>query len=76
MVHIQIKGPSFLRFQIRRMIGYALDVAQQPKVPVDYIKAMLDKPNPQQTLVKADGSGLCLRKVIYVDELSNQQRTF
>ncbi|MBS1987990.1 tRNA pseudouridine(38-40) synthase TruA [Candidatus Dependentiae bacterium] len=76
MVHIAIKGPSFLRFQIRRMIGYALDIAQQPKVPVDYIKAMLDNPNPQQTLVKADGSGLCLRKVIYLNELNNEQRTF
>lgn len=75
MLQITIKGPSFLRFQIRRMIGYALDIAQQPKVPVNYIKTMLDNPNPQQTLVKADGSGLCLRKVIYVNELNNQQRT-
>lgn len=67
--HITIKGPSFLRFQIRRMIGYALDIAQQSTKSIDYVKAMIDNPNPQQTLIKAEGSGLCLRKVVYLHDL-------
>ena len=65
VLQIVIKGESFLHFQIRRMIGYALDVARRPNLPLDYLKEQLDKPNPQQTLLKADGCGLCLRKVIY-----------
>lgn len=62
---IVIKGPSFLRFQIRRMIGYALDVAQRDNLPVSYIQDLLNNPNHEQKLVKADASGLCLRKVVY-----------
>ena len=65
---VSIKGQSFLRFQIRRMIGYALDVAQRTDLPVEYIQELLDNPHPQQRLIKADGSGLCLRKVIYYDQ--------
>lgn len=62
---VTIKGPGFARFQIRRMIGYALDVARRPALSVDYINDMLRNPNPQQTLLKAEGCGLCLRKIIY-----------
>ncbi|MFA6264024.1 MAG: tRNA pseudouridine(38-40) synthase TruA [Candidatus Babeliales bacterium] len=62
---VVIKGKSFARFQIRRMIGYALDIARRPSLDIDYISDMLQHPNPQQTLLKADGCGLCLRKVIY-----------
>ena len=65
---VVIKGKSFLRFQIRRMIGYALDVARQKDLSVDYIKEMLDNPNPKQKLLKADACGLCLRKIVYKDE--------
>lgn len=65
---ISVKGPGFARFQIRRMIGYALDVARRKALPVDYINDLLKNPNPQQTLIKADSSGLCLRKIIYKHE--------
>lgn len=64
---ITIKGKSFLHFQIRRMIGYALDVARRKELTIDYLKAVMVSKNPQQTLLKADGRGLCLRKVIYHD---------
>lgn len=66
-LRITIKGKSFLRFQIRRMVGYALDVARRKDLPVSYLQEMLDHPNPQQKLLKAEGCGLCLRKVIYHD---------
>lgn len=67
-IMVTIKGPSFVRFQIRRMIGYALDIARRPNLHLDYLKDMLISPNPQQTLTKADGSGLCLKKVLYHDK--------
>jgi tRNA pseudouridine38-40 synthase len=65
VLRVTIKGPGFLRFQIRRMIGYALDVARRDDLSVNYIKALLDNPDPKQTLIKAEASGLCLRKVVY-----------
>lgn len=68
MIRIEIKGKSFLRFQIRRMIGYALDVARRPELPLDYLQNLLRNPNPKQTLLKADACGLCLRKVKYKNE--------
>lgn len=64
-LRITIKGKSFLRFQIRRMIGYALDVARRPDLSLSYLQEILDAPNAQQTLLKADASGLCLRKICY-----------
>lgn len=62
---ITIKGKSFLRFQIRRMIGYALDVARRPEISVDYIKELLANPDSKQKLLKADASGLCLGEINY-----------
>ena len=64
-IQIVIKGKGFLRFQIRRMIGYALDVAIRPNLSVDYLKNILDNPSPIQTLLKAEAKGLFLRKIIY-----------
>lgn len=68
MIQIIIKGESFLHFQIRRMIGYAIDIARRKELPIDYLKAILEEKNPQQTLLKAEGSGLCLRKIWYHHE--------
>jgi tRNA pseudouridine38-40 synthase len=64
---ITIKGPGFARFQIRRMVGYALDLARRPQLGIDYLRDIINNPNPQQTLLKAESCGLCLRKVIYHD---------
>jgi len=69
VLQVRIKGKSFLRFQIRRMIGYALDVASRKEYSLGYLKDLLNNPNPQQQLLKADGCGLCLRKVKYKDEI-------
>ncbi len=69
-LRITIKGKSFLRFQIRRMIGYALDVARRKDLSVAYIQEIRDNPTPQQKLLKADGCGLCLRKVIYNENIT------
>lgn len=68
VIQVKIKGKSFLRFQIRRMIGYALDVARKKTMPLDYLKDILNHPNPKQKLLKAEGCGLILRKVDYKNE--------
>lgn len=65
LIRVTVKGPGFLRFQIRRMLGYAIDVARRKDLTVSYIKRMLDNPDPKQTLIKAEAQGLCLRKVVY-----------
>lgn len=70
MLRIEIKGKSFLRYQIRRMVGYALDVARQPNLSLNYLENILRNPNPKQILLKADACGLCLRKVVYKNELN------
>lgn len=62
---VSIKSAGFARFQIRRMIGYALDVSRNPKTALDCLRSIINNPNPQQTLTKADACGLCLRKVVY-----------
>ncbi len=64
-LRIIIKGKGFLRFQIRRMVGYALDIARRNDLSVDYVHHLLDNPDPQQTLLKADACGLLLRKIVY-----------
>ncbi len=65
MVQIQIKGQSFLRYQIRRMVGYALDVARRQDRSVGYLQGVLESRDAQQSLLQADASGLCLRKILY-----------
>lgn len=65
LLQVVIKGKSFLRFQIRRMVGYALDVARRPDLSIDYLKNILDNPSPYQKLIKAEGCGLILRKIDY-----------
>ena len=62
---ITVKSAGFARFQIRRMIGSALDVSRKPKTAVDCLQEIIHKPCPRQTLTKAESCGLCLRKVVY-----------
>ncbi len=62
---ITVKGPGFARFQIRRMIGYALDIARISPRPLEHLRDLLNNPNHEQTFIKADGAGLCLRKIVY-----------
>ena len=64
-IQVVVKGKSFLRFQIRRMIGYALDVARRTDLSIDYLKDILENPSPKQILLKAEAKGLCLKKIIY-----------
>ena len=73
MLRVEITGKSFLRFQIRRMVGYALDIARRKNLPIEYLNSLLNNPNSRQQLVKAESCGLCLRKVVYKDNEVNSK---
>lgn len=62
---IAVTGEAFARFQIRRMVGAAFDVARRPGWSEQTIAHMLAHPDPRQALIKAEGQGLCLRKISY-----------
>lgn len=64
-LRVVIIGPSFLQYQIRRMVGYALDLSRRTKTPEVEIQKMLDNPSHHQLLLKASPEGLCLRKIVY-----------
>jgi len=68
MIQITIKGKSFLHFQIRRMVGYALDVSRRDDLSLDYLLSILDNPSPFQTLTRAEARGLFLCRIIYENE--------
>lgn len=65
ILQVKICGQSFLRFQIRRMIGAALDIARRPHLSTEYIIEMLNNPCGKQELLKADAQGLCLYRINY-----------
>lgn len=62
---LKIVGKSFLHFQIRRMIGSALDAARGKKNDLLRIKKLLTDPDPTQGGLKAESCGLVLRKIRY-----------
>ena len=64
-LRIAIHGKGFARFQIRRMVGYALDVARRPDLSLSYLQSLLENPDPRQKLGKAAAEGLVLRKIAY-----------
>jgi tRNA pseudouridine(38-40) synthase len=65
MVRIEIQGRGFLRYQIRRMIGAALDIARKPELKIDFIKEKLENPDDQQEFTRAEACGLCLKKIFF-----------
>jgi len=66
-IRVIVEGKGFLRYQIRRMIGAALEIASKKEMSEDLIKHHLENPSDQQHFTKAEACGLCLRKIIYRD---------
>ena len=62
---IEVKGKSFLRYMIRRIVGAALEVATKSDRSVSEIKKALEEKNPQQYFLTAPSKGLCLYKIVY-----------
>ena len=65
---IDIKGAGFLRYQIRRMVGGALEVASRPLLSINYLQEVLEKKNPEHSLPNAPARGLVLKEIIYKKE--------
>lgn len=62
---VQIKGQSFLRYMIRRVVGAALDIASSPKRHKEELHAALCQKDPQQHFTTAPAHGLMLYRIVY-----------
>jgi tRNA pseudouridine38-40 synthase len=70
---IRVKGPGFLRYMIRRMVGAALYAASHPEYPIEKVKKSLDSKIPDAPLVCAPPQGLVLRKIVYGNDHQQQK---
>jgi len=62
---ISIKGPKFLHYMIRRIVGAALYVASLEKYSINDLVTALEQKDSRQQLPKAPAHGLVLRRIIY-----------
>ncbi len=62
---ITIKGPGFLRYMIRRIVGACLEVASRDTMTIDDLKIALEQKNPLQLLPTAPAKGLMLHDIMY-----------
>ena len=65
---IAIKGPGFLRYMIRRIVGASLKIASRPAVSPDVLRTALDQKDPRQLLFNAPAKGLLLYKIKYKEK--------
>ena len=63
-VDIDFLGDGFLRYQVRRMVGAALEVGQGRRQVADF-QALIDHPQPGAPIHTAPASGLTLHRVFY-----------
>jgi tRNA pseudouridine38-40 synthase len=66
LYRVIVRGPGFLRYMIRRIIGAALDVASS-RYCLDDIRVALEAKNPQQPFATVPARGLLLRRIAYTD---------
>lgn len=62
---IVVKGPGFLRYMIRRIVGACLAVASKDEFTCQDIVGALAKKDPTQTLPNSPAKGLLLQKIYY-----------
>jgi tRNA pseudouridine38-40 synthase len=65
---ITIKGPSFLRYMIRRIVGAALEVSSRRSYSLAILKEILERKNPEHALPNAPAHGLMLARIIFTPE--------
>ncbi len=68
-VKITVKGPSFLRYMIRRIVGAALTAATKTTVTHHDLKQALIHKKQTKVLPTANAKGLCLKKIEYQSEV-------
>lgn len=62
---IVVKGPGFLRYMIRRIVGACLAVASKDSFSCNDIKVALEKKDPAQILPNSPAKGLLLHSIEY-----------
>lgn len=62
---IEVRGPAFMRYMIRRIVGASMTVAAKPHFQVNYICDILQAKNPLHTLPTAPALGLVLQSIVY-----------
>lgn len=65
---IVVKGPGFLRYMIRRIVGACLEIASRDELGVSDLQKALDKKDPEQTLPNSPAKGLVLYKIDYQED--------
>ena len=73
MYRIVIKGPRFLRYMIRRVVGACMQVAASPHLDIKILVEVMKQKNPEQTLLNAPAKGLMLYKIRYQNEEFNDE---
>jgi tRNA pseudouridine38-40 synthase len=68
---IVVRGKSFLRYMIRRIVGASLEIACRPELSVDDLRLILAAKNPEHLLPNAPSKGLMLYKIHYKTEDKN-----
>lgn len=68
MYRIVVKGPRFLRYMIRRIVGACLQIASNSYMDANMLKIVMQQKNPEQTLLNAPAQGLMLYKIRYQEE--------
>jgi tRNA pseudouridine38-40 synthase len=63
-VDIDFVGDGFLRYQVRRMVGAALEVGQGRRQVAD-LQALIEHPQPGAPIHTAPAAGLTLHRVFY-----------
>ncbi len=65
MYRIQVEGPSFVRYMIRRLVGAAMTVATDTHASAADIERALAQKDPQQHFLTAPAHGLMLASIVY-----------
>lgn len=71
---IRIKGPGFLRYMVRRIVGACLqtmtmELEKKLDNAQNYLNTILEEKNPKQNLKTAPAHGLMLRSITYGNRL-------
>jgi tRNA pseudouridine38-40 synthase len=69
---IEVRGKSFLRHMIRKMVGAALFIGIDTEVPIESIKEALEVGNSLFQFPTAPAQGLLLRSIQYMEVISNE----
>lgn len=62
---IEMRGKSFLRYMVRRIVGACVALSCSPDITIDDLKAILAQKNPGHTLPNAPAKGLILEQILY-----------